>query len=776
MNFPIILSLFLILAVSVCFGGGHLQVHSWALAVACLGTALLVLRIREITASIKGYLLPLGTFLIIILLTSIPALHLSYSPLNSSISLAQILSALAFFIVGTELASRSRSSRFLFFQIFLYTMAFLTILSWAQTLADPDRYLFIFPLEVTTKPFGFMPNKNLFSAVVNLILFPLAGVTAVLWSSAEARRSGKHLLVTFLVSLVAIILLVSRSEGAILSAGGALVIFFLSRRKERWIRAVVIMLAVCLLSGYLWIKFSHGKAEDLLSRLEFYRRTAHIMLDHPILGTGLGTYGLVAPRYQPAEGGRLLDKMHNDYLELGVTGGLSSLLILIPALLLMWRSRAVLANGGIRTGTYLGLLALSFHAMGDFPFNSLIITWIAALYAGSLLRRDRSSLQIPAWIRFPLCLLAILMVVLLALRGLAITSGGRIHPELAPEVVTHHLHQENLEGDCGTYLPQAMKSMRMNPYHAPLRAEIARCMDALGDPEAVPMIEEASKLEPYNVQILLVAAKYTYLWGDRDRALTHLASARAVKESVPLFIPMSKEERDDLIIESTRKQAILHPYHQAAIYSAAASQLQRLASPRTWPFLRESLERFPLEPRLLDLAAGFTAKKKPARSLRFARMAYDLDSTFYRAFRIASQYRTLNDSLRAEEWFLKTVAECETPSRYAPLAPRFISEPARALRLMEESYSTDPASSLAVAIGFQREKEEFYTEARKWYIRAIDLDRQYGPAYRKLYDLGRKTGDLLLSSKTLQDARARLPGETFSKYFPEIKREADNEA
>src|SRR5262249_32106200 len=53
--------------------------------------------------------------------------------------------------------------------------------------------------------------------------------------------------------------------------------------------------------------------------------TWHIFLDHPLLGTGLGTLQLVYPSYETLYDGKIVNHTHNDYLEAlaetGIVGG-----------------------------------------------------------------------------------------------------------------------------------------------------------------------------------------------------------------------------------------------------------------------------------------------------------------------------------------------------------------------------------------------------------------------------------------------------------------------
>ena len=61
-------------------------------------------------------------------------------------------------------------------------------------------------------------------------------------------------------------------------------------------------------------------------RVSMFRGAAHIFLDHPIKGCGLGTLVDVFPGYENAYDGKVVDHAHNDYIEglaeTGLLGGL----------------------------------------------------------------------------------------------------------------------------------------------------------------------------------------------------------------------------------------------------------------------------------------------------------------------------------------------------------------------------------------------------------------------------------------------------------------------
>lgn len=118
--------------------------------------------------------------------------------------------------------------------------------------------------------------------------------------------------------------------------------------------------------------------------------TWHIFLDHPLVGTGLGTLQIVYPRYETLYDGRVVNHTHNDYLEAlaetGVLGGLCCAWFM--GVLLRDSRRRFLAIDKSFAGTLQlsGLLASGgflVHSLVDFnlhiPANALLFFLMAHL-------------------------------------------------------------------------------------------------------------------------------------------------------------------------------------------------------------------------------------------------------------------------------------------------------------------------------------------------------------------------------------------------------------
>ena len=197
-------------------------------------------------------------------------------------------------------------------------------------------------------------NRNHFAGYLEMALPMSIGLFTSLallrqrrWRENDDSRSDKQLALTFLlglcVLLIVIALLFSMSRGAILSGSiivtsqAFILLALLSRGKSlRRILAwglVFVIIAAIVASLIPWEKltkrFSALPTESVSTDIRFKvsMDTLKMSKDFPILGSGLGTYELVFPRYKTVHEQGLFQHAHNDYLEfLAETGGVGFLL------------------------------------------------------------------------------------------------------------------------------------------------------------------------------------------------------------------------------------------------------------------------------------------------------------------------------------------------------------------------------------------------------------------------------------------------------------------
>jgi O-antigen ligase len=125
-------------------------------------------------------------------------------------------------------------------------------------------------------------------------------------------------------------------------------------------------------------------------RITVWRDCLGILRDHPLSGTGLGTFVTAFPRYQRGAQDLITEHAHNDYLEgLTETGLLGGVLILGALGLLLGTAFRNLAvnlrreTGWIHLGAAVASCGLLIHSFADFnlhiPANAVWFAFAAAI-------------------------------------------------------------------------------------------------------------------------------------------------------------------------------------------------------------------------------------------------------------------------------------------------------------------------------------------------------------------------------------------------------------
>jgi len=240
------------------------------------------------------------------------------------------------------------------------------------------------------EPFGPYVNRNHFAGFAE-VLIPVALVPLVL---GKVRRER-----LFLVGLFAVVpmvaLLLSASRGGIVSFAVQMVILFslllVRRLRSRYMLAGGV-LVLCAMLAVSWIgvqqvlnRFSSYQAMDVSmgKRASMRHDTLRIILDHPILGTGLGTLQMVFPPYESLYDAKVVNHTHNDYLEAlaetGVAGGIGCLWFL--GVLIVESVKGLKDLGGsfeaaLNLSGLVGCCGLLVHSLVDFnlhiPANALL--------------------------------------------------------------------------------------------------------------------------------------------------------------------------------------------------------------------------------------------------------------------------------------------------------------------------------------------------------------------------------------------------------------------
>lgn len=386
----------------VVFGvAAHGAVEDWARAVLEIGSSLLFLfwAIRaylkkEEQVFIPSLLPPLIALAFIALVQWL--FRRTASPYNTFLEL-QLLVAyiLLVFLAAQSFRSLQDFRGFAWFvMIFGFFVAIFGIL---QHLTFNGKLYWFREMRFGGIPFGPYVNRNHFAAFAELAI-PFSLVPLVL---GKVRRE-RWLIVAILAVIPIGALFYSASRGGIVSFGvevGSIVIWLVLRRGARrhLVSAGAVLLLAFLMVSWLGVKQALERFSSMQSlevthgkRTSMAVDTWRIFLDHPWLGTGLGTLQTVFPPYETLYDGKIVNHSHNDYLEAlaetGIAGGACCLWFLGT---LLFDSLRRLAESGntfastLQLSGLVGCLGFLTHSLVDFnlhiPANALLFFLLAYL-------------------------------------------------------------------------------------------------------------------------------------------------------------------------------------------------------------------------------------------------------------------------------------------------------------------------------------------------------------------------------------------------------------
>ncbi|MFQ5894176.1 MAG: O-antigen ligase family protein, partial [Nitrospinota bacterium] len=259
----------------------------------------------------------------------------------------------------------------------------------------------------------------------------------------------KRVLLGFVITIMTAALFLSLSRGGVISVMLALAFFtFLlgmrrtQRRKRRAVPVILSLVLVFLVwTGIdpvlhrLSTLLEPSAVED--ARPVLWQDTLGLIGHFPLVGTGLGTFRHVYPRYKTVPSQRLYTHAHNDYVELASEAGLAGFFLVVGALGfgLAWSTRRWFQRRdpyavGLALGGLTAVAAFLIHDAVDFnfhiPANALTVSAVVGLLVSAVHLKSRggsgeSPPVSPASALGRLCCTGVLVVSVLAAAAVTAT-------------------------------------------------------------------------------------------------------------------------------------------------------------------------------------------------------------------------------------------------------------------------------------------------------------------------------------------------------------------
>lgn len=397
----------------------HGGVESWAAAIMEAGAAaLLVFWALWVTLGKKkeihghALLAPLAAFAGVAVLQF--AVRATQNPYASKVDFLKLLAYLILVFLAVQAYRTLPNLRgFVWFALVLgFTVSVFGIL---QHLTFNGKLYWLREMRYGGVPFGPYVNRNHFAGLVELLTPP--GLAALVMG--KVRRDQWLLVGLFSLFPIAALFL-SASRGGIVSfvvQMGLLLVLVSLRRGER--KQLVMAAGVLVVAGALvtWLgveralaRFSTYRALEVShdKRISMARDTWRIFLEHPVLGTGLGTLQDVFPKYETLYDGKIVNHAHNDYLEAlaetGLAGGACCVWFLVVLAIQGVRRVRGEASGllaAVQMGALISCAGLLTHSLVDFnlhiPSNALLFLLLAGFGVAEIrvIRRVTATRQVP---------------------------------------------------------------------------------------------------------------------------------------------------------------------------------------------------------------------------------------------------------------------------------------------------------------------------------------------------------------------------------------------
>ena len=421
---------FLVICVAIVLSAlAYGTVHYWSLALFNIGGLSILLlwmldsfTLGNLRVSRNALQLPLIGAIILGLVQLLPlrtissggatamglANSLTLDPNSTRLVLVQLATLLIYFAATLVFIDTPHRLRILVRTIMVFGFL-LAIFGLTQSFTSPTKVYWIRELNQSTA-FGPFINRHHFAGYMELtIALPLG----LLFSGAVDKE--KRIIYVFIAGLMGVALVMTASRGGIISLIAEILFLVVvtaiwrkpserRRVKGHRLKRVAgrlgmagallfgLFLGVILLGGEFSInRFidSVNTDDPTTGRAHFWSVTLDIIRAHPILGTGLGAFGVIYTRYDTRSGLYRLEQAHNDYLQVFSDAGIvGALLALTFVVLLFWKalSRARSHDDfrrGVAIAALSGCFAVLVHSFFDFTLhttsNALLFLVLAAI-------------------------------------------------------------------------------------------------------------------------------------------------------------------------------------------------------------------------------------------------------------------------------------------------------------------------------------------------------------------------------------------------------------
>jgi putative inorganic carbon (HCO3(-)) transporter len=233
------------------------------------------------------------------------------------------------------------------------------------------------------------------NALAGALLLLLPAMTIAAWQIAHFLTKPTRLVLAGLVLIVGLACLFwsGSKAGWLFALVQGVVLLLGTRLQKRWKIMVVaaVVFVGLIVFAFRFSEYFQKGAPSASARIEYWRVAVRVFLDHPITGTGPGTFKTNYQRLKPREA-EMARLTHNDYLQQACDSGLPGAMAYA---VFIWgtlhRCRRISLSDKMSHAVWLGLLGWSLQGLTEFGLYVPASSWTAFFLFGWLMGKSEST-------------------------------------------------------------------------------------------------------------------------------------------------------------------------------------------------------------------------------------------------------------------------------------------------------------------------------------------------------------------------------------------------
>lgn len=678
---------------------------------------------------------------------------LSFAPVWTLRNLSFIIIAVSIFLFSFNFFEKQKEKTYKFSRILFFSIFFFSLYSVLLKYSNLNQYP-LPPFKPSDWNFGLFPNANIFASYA-LFGIPI-GFSLFLYKIKQKNSTqGSSIFYLFCSILLFFSLILAQSWGAIISLFISINICLFYRKT---IGGFVFFLIIVLLFLLIFPNLPPDVKRSMENRFYFYSLGLEIFLKYPIFGTGLGTIPIVCGIYQKPLKDTIVDKIHNDYIELLGTSGIISIFFFFSIGMIIYKNLKFLKDKYVlRCGLLLSSICTLIHSAVDFPMQNFTILSYFSLCLGFLYinhKIQEKNLKILKNIFLFLLFFSIIIQFFHIIGLINVKQRGYslLFPEESFEAIRNNKEIAN-------------NFIKTFPFYAPIWGENARLEEKENNfEEAIKSIERAIILQPTNPKLYPLAAKLYFIQGDQENYQNALSHAFGLSNETTLkLFPLNKEETEKIILKSLKISSKYYGKGASFFYLKSYYNLSNIKSKKAKDVLIEGAEKFKENAEIHFLLANEYFKEGNFKN------AEEENSISYN-----KEKNIRNNLLFAKICFKKGDYECSKNYLYEGIklikndtyTLSYFIEGAFLLKaksiedakeFLKTGFFIKPYPLISFYIGLFEEECKDIISAEEWYKKTISIDDKFENAYQRLYSIYKSQKDLKALEGLKTQAKIKFP-------------------